>query len=134
MLQVAESKNIYDKLIAGDITTELPLITNQDLILAADVLTYFGDLSNIINQCYNSLNSKGLIGFTLESLHSKQQYTLQHSIRYAHNYEYILQALTNAGFINININSCTLRQQFKQPVNGYAIIAEKDESKHGIEE
>jgi predicted TPR repeat methyltransferase len=125
MINIASNKAIYDRLINDEILNILPSITNQDIILAADVFTYFGELTHLLQQCYASLKQNGKLAFTVESLHQNLPFILQPSIRYAHSHDYIYKTLETAGFINVSINTSVLRHQFKQPVNGYTVTAVK---------
>ena len=91
MLTKARSKGIYDKLITSEIIEFLQ--QNQEyynLIVAADVLPYLGEL-NLLFQCINArLTNNGYFMFTIEISHS-QEFSLQSNMRFCHNPNYIQQ-------------------------------------------
>ena len=101
------------------------IIEKQNLLLAADVFSYLGDLTNLLKICFDTLLPGGTLAFTVESTHEKSDYILQKTIRYAHRYDYIRSCLENSGFKHISIHTVNLRTQLKKPVNGYVCIAHK---------
>jgi predicted TPR repeat methyltransferase len=125
MIEHARNKNIYTELICKDINQALTSQKNHDLILAADVFTYFGELREVLSQCYEALKNRGTIAFSVESTHNDTTYILQTSIRYAHQHQYLKSLLIELKFNNIQIHTVTLRHQYKKPVSGYVIIAQK---------
>lgn len=125
MLAIAKQKNIYSKLILGDIQPELEKTKDNDLIIAADVLTYFGDLKNIIQSVYNCLRIKGYFIFSVERCDQEQPYILHHSLRYAHNKQYILELSKNLGFTVIDFEQMIIRKDHGRSVEGYLVLIQK---------
>jgi predicted TPR repeat methyltransferase/thioredoxin-like negative regulator of GroEL len=125
MLSVAKQRNIYDQVLQGDIVKTLPSIEKQDLLIAADVFSYLGDLSHVLKTCFHTLLPGGTLAFSVESTHESNDYILQKTIRYAHRYDYIKSCLENSGFKHITIHTVNLRTQLKKPVSGYVCIAHK---------
>lgn len=124
MVAAAKEKEVYDNLKVMDVTAALTEFTGMDLIVAADVFTYIGDLAAIFSKTYAALNKMGLFAFTTEKTDS-YPYLLQQSARYAHNKKYLEEL---AGINNFKIRRCDeviLRKQKNQPVNGYLYILEK---------
>ncbi|OGT46621.1 MAG: hypothetical protein A3E82_09740 [Gammaproteobacteria bacterium RIFCSPHIGHO2_12_FULL_38_11] len=124
MLSAASSKNIYDKLIANDIAEALPLFSQVDLICAADVFTYVGDLELTFKLAANTLLPNGLFIFTVEKTNEKN-FILQTSIRYAHSKAYLSSVIANHSFEVISFENIQLRKQKNQPVEGYLVLLKK---------
>lgn len=125
MLAIAKQKAIYDELICSDIETYTYEKPNLNLIVAADVFSYLGDLSIVLQQCHANLTQKGLLCFTLEQS-AEKDYLLQKNIRYAHHENYILKCLQQNHWNLLKLTKITLREQNKKPVAGFLVIAEKD--------
>lgn len=125
MVSAAKSKNIYDELKIADIEKALSEYQEIDLILAADVFTYIGDLSNIFIHCHYCLKPKGLFAFSVEKS-EKTTYELQPSIRYAHSRQYIESIAKISHFNILRFDNIQLRMQKDEPVNGYLVILRKE--------
>lgn len=126
MLERARSKQLYDELILADIHEVLIKQKDIDLIIAADVFSYSGDLNSLIQQCHSSLNEGGVLAFSVECLpDNSQDYALQPSIRYAHSKNYIKKVLNHHQFKLMDITNSVLRLQNKQSISGHLIIFEK---------
>lgn len=121
MLEVAKQKNIYDELKKLDIEDALKQHHQIDLVIAADVFVYVGDLTQIFALCKKTLKEHGLFAFTVEKTHHPD-FTLQKSARFAHNKEYIQHLADNNGFTIMCADDVTLRLQKGLPVEGYLFI------------
>ena len=124
MLSVAREKNGYDELIHEDIASALLRFKTSDLIYAADVFTYLGDLSITFQNSYNALKKEGLFAFTVEKTHSND-FILQTSIRYAHSKIYLEKLITQTGFSVVRFDNIVLRKQRNEPIEGYLILLRK---------
>ena len=83
----ARNKNIYDTLIETEILTYLQQMTqNYDLIVALDVLPYFGDLNPLFSEIHQHLT--GLFVFSCE-ISTNEPYYLQETARFCHHSDYI---------------------------------------------
>jgi predicted TPR repeat methyltransferase len=90
MLEIAGQKNIYDQLIQADIVEYLRSCDTQfDLVIAADVLIYVGELSETFSLVSQALPSGGLFAFTVEQ-YEGSGYFLNTTLRYSHSEEYCL--------------------------------------------
>lgn len=124
MLSVAREKNIYDELIEDDITEALSRFSDVDLIIAADVFTYIGDLNPIFKNASDALLSGGLFIFTVEKSTS-ENYFLQTSIRYAHSKSYLDFLIAQHPFDVLRFENIQLRKQMNKPVEGYLVLLKK---------
>lgn len=89
MLAIANQKHLYKRLYCSDIESFFKSNTLLfDLVLAADVFVYIGDLSQIFSMIKQSLLRKGVFMFSIE-LGQKEPYLLQAQGRYQHSPFYI---------------------------------------------
>src|SRR3990167_2896178 len=124
MLAVAKQKQCYDKLIEADVISTLASYHALDLIIAGDVLPYFGDLSQLFYAVHQSLIVNGLFIFTVEKTH-ESDFILQKTIRYAHRREYLLANAIQFHFDVLRLENITLRQQKNDVIDGYLVLLKK---------
>jgi len=124
MIEQARLKNSYDQLILGDIESKLSTFSKVDLILAADVLTYIGDLGPIFSRAFYALSPAGLFALSVEETHEKD-FILQSSMRYAHSRSYLKTLIQQCGFAIQSFDNAILRKQRGKPVMGYFIVLKK---------
>ena len=99
-----------------------------DLLLCADTLCYFGDLTGVASVSYDALKSKGWFIFTLEALEADDKHPevrLNVHGRYSHSEEYVRRILRDVGFLAVDIARETLRLEFDKPVAGLVVTAQK---------
>ncbi|MDP1604250.1 MAG: tetratricopeptide repeat protein [Legionella sp.] len=97
MLEHARAKGIYDHLIEADALTFLKdTAEHYGLIVAADVLPYFGELNDLFEAVKARLNPPGYFIFTTE-ISTTTPWQLQPSARFAHNADYLQQLATKYG-------------------------------------
>lgn len=127
MLKHAAQKNIYDQLIHQDFETYLNTTKQKfDLIVAADVFTYFGELQNLLIGCQKILNQKGRILFSVSANEKNDSdYFLHASGRFLHRREYVEKILLNNGFDIEKMSEHTLRMEGDKEVKGYIINVAK---------
>ena len=124
MLEQASKTHLYHHLIHGDIVQNLVPSNNIDLIMAADVLIYLGDLFPLFNSAFHALTSEGLFIFSIECC--ENQWQLTSSGRYRHSKNYIRTLAEKNGFIHLHTSKCQLRLEKNQPVAGEIIILQKN--------
>lgn len=124
MLAVAREKNCYHKLICADIVETLPHLSSVNLISAADVFAYLGDLNPIFAEAKKALIKEGVFVFTVEKT-TGTDFILQTSIRYAHSKKYLEWLCETHGFEIIRFDNIVLRKQKNDPVEGYLVVLKK---------
>ena len=125
MLDEAEKKACYTQLHCDDLVNYLKQShAHFDLILAADVFVYMGDLNTIFNEVSQKLAPEGLFAFSIEQL-SQGDYVLLPTARFAHHSHYIEQLAQQYGFMVMKAHQCTLRQQQGKPINGMILVLRK---------
>ncbi|MEQ8443106.1 MAG: methyltransferase domain-containing protein [Alphaproteobacteria bacterium] len=123
MLEKARSKEIYDALSQAELCTFLDGKPEAyDVIVAADVLCYFGDLLPVLSGFHNALIPTGRLGFTVE-MTTRDAFQLNQSGRYKHNADYVRDTVSDAGLILIDIAEETLRSEYGVPVGGLVVTA-----------
>ncbi len=123
MLKQAAERNVYDQLITGDI---LPVLRKTksayDIILAADVFIYIGDLKQIFEAGKKALKADGLFAFSVESGNDDDQFSLLTTGRYAHPLNYIRKLAAATGFREVKTDARVLRTDRNAPVNGFIVV------------
>jgi predicted TPR repeat methyltransferase len=126
MIAQARQKQIYDELDVGEVVTFLAaqhdLSASYDLVLAADVCPYFGDLTPILAAVAPILSERALVGFTVET-HVGPGVLLGEKLRYAHGEEYVRAAVATAGLALQSIDHAAIRTEAGKPVPALIIIA-----------
>jgi len=119
MIGRAAERGVYDALYQGDL---LPFLESRrrawDLITAADVLVYLGDLERLIWAALGALRLGGVFIFTTESL-VDEGFRLEPTGRYSHNPGTVARLALHAGFeVDAQI-AASLRLQEDEPVAGH---------------
>lgn len=119
MLAKARAKRIYDTLAHGDFTAVLAARPGAyDLVVAADVMIYFGDLRPVFAAVRRGLKRGGHFLFSVEHRASGDGFTLEASGRYAHAPAYVARAAREAGLDVIAARDCSIRFEAGAAVPG----------------
>jgi predicted TPR repeat methyltransferase len=129
MLAKAREGKLYDELVEAELTGYLQDKQNTfDLIVMADTLIYFGDLTALFVAVGQSLRPVGAFAFTVEviaeSVLQQVDFNLSPSGRYGQSRRYILEILDAAGFAPTRINDVVLRSEFCKPTQGIGVLAQ----------
>lgn len=128
MLQWAGGRKVYDQLVLGDYTHYLNARHEPcDLVLAADVFIYAGDLVAVFEAVARLLRLGGLFAFSLEGT-SHADYVLQPNRRYAHSLGYIHRLARQTSLREEAVNSVRLRRQGEEHAAGSIIVLRSDGS------
>jgi predicted TPR repeat methyltransferase len=134
MLAHARVKRLYAELREGDIITDLTTHQQQwPLIVAADVLCYFGALEDLLAIVHQRLEPEGWFVFSVEEVlpdhdgivPGNGKWALQRQGRYAHAEEYIYDAVCAAGFRVLRIDRPIVRQEAGADVPGLLFAIER---------
>ncbi|MBR7158734.1 MAG: tetratricopeptide repeat protein [Alphaproteobacteria bacterium] len=126
MLAKAENTRLYDDLQNAEINAYLATKQNAfDLIIAGDVMEYFGDLAQTLALMHEALKANGTVLFTTEENAEADTYEIKPYGRFAHGEEYLRRVLGNAGFKNPEISKVVLRKENYEDVAGLMIYAQK---------
>lgn len=123
MLDHAREKVVYDELIEAELITYLTQNqTTYDLIAAADVLPYLGDLAPLFEQIKAHLAPHGLFILTHE-ISKTADWLLQTTARFAHHPRYLCALAEKHGFQIVHQQSFVARKHHDDnlPVMLYAL-------------
>lgn len=125
ILQVAKEKNLYKLLLKDDILSYLEKSTKRfDLIIAADVFTYMGDLESLLTACKERCESKGILCFSVEESEGNS-FILKDTGRFGHPRNYIERICKNTGWQLLLSKRSKLRQDKNEWIFGYLFILQK---------
>lgn len=126
MLERAAARGLYDALEEAELGAFLVAHPDAfDLIVAADVLCYFGPLDAILAAAAMALRPGGRVAFTVERLAEGAGLPVRvnpHG-RYAHAEAHVRAALAGAGLTTFRIARDTLRHESGAPVEGLVVLA-----------
>jgi predicted TPR repeat methyltransferase len=134
MLERARERGLYDQLVVAELTAYLAARRSAwEVIAAADVLCYFGDLAAVAQAAAASLRAGGWLIFTVERAADTPGaalpgYRLQPHGRYCHALEYVHEVLAAAGLEVVECEAQVLRMENGAPVEGLAVLARKPTS------
>jgi len=94
---------------------------NFDLILAADVLIYIGDLNHTFKYVKPLMSPNSKFAFTLEKS-AELGYSLTVTGRYAHHADYITALSAKYGYRIDHLSQDTLRYQYGKKVEGHVVV------------
>ena len=133
MLAKAGEKAVYDHLAQADLS--LPAEASglfadgpearADLVSAADVLMYLGDLAEVFPSAARLAKPGALFAFSVEDGGDGDAPLLCPSLRYAHPQAFIMRRLTENGFDLITMEKSVIRQDAGQPVHGLLFLARR---------
>ncbi len=127
MLDVAREKGLYAELREADVLEALTGEQAWPVILAADVLCYFGALDTLFTRVAASLAPGGLFLFSVEERAFEAAAThagdwlLGRQGRYAHERGYVQRAAQAAGLFVVAVEPATLRHEAGAAVPGLLV-------------
>ena len=132
MLAKAGEKAVYDHLAQADLS--LPAAASglfadgapearADLVSAADVLMYLGDLAEVFPSVTRVMKADGLFAFSVEDGGEGDEPLLRPSLRYAHPERFIRRRAEENGLAILAMEKSVIRQDAGQPVNGLLFLA-----------
>jgi predicted TPR repeat methyltransferase len=128
MLGQAHARGLYDVLIEGELTAflhEHP--ASFDLVVVADTLVYFGDLAPPLAAAVAALRPGGRMMLNLERDPApiSHGYRLNEYGRFTHGEGHLRQRLAEAGLTVQALEVAAIREQAKEPVQGFLVLATK---------
>ncbi len=121
MIARARERGIYDELIVGDILEPLQTPNAFDLILAADVFVYIGDLRPVFDAVSKALRPGGRFAFTVEA-YNGEGFTLLDTGRYAHAESYIRGLALTTGLEPLDYLKAPLRREHAEKIEGHVFL------------
>ena len=138
MLDKARERNIYQRLVQADLLGMMQgeATADYDLVIAADVFVYIGDLAEIHEQARRLLVPGGLFLYSVESSDAllddetgtpDSDYRLLLSGRYAHAASYLRRLAADNSLRVMALESRTLRMENKAPITGWCVVLASQE-------
>src|SRR4029078_3480900 len=125
MIARAQRRNVYDRLIAGDMMQEMKNLRHPaDLIIAAEVLIYTGALESLFKEIATTLWPGGYFAATIEKT-DEDDWLLCNSRRYAHREAYVRRVAAQAGLHMLAMEPFPLRREATSMIDGLAFVLEK---------
>jgi predicted TPR repeat methyltransferase len=120
MLAQARKLGLYHELVHADIGEFLAAATQpMDLVLAADVMIYVGELSGVLRHVARLLEPGGVFVFTVElPASAERELQLLPSLRYAHSAAYVQRLATACGLVVDEMRAAPIRYEQGKPVPG----------------
>ena len=127
MLEKAHALNLYDELVEGELVAYLLAHAGEfDVVACADTLCYFGAIDAALDAAHGALRGGGVFVFSVEHAPAlESDYLLQLHGRYSHQQRYVERALKNSAFVDVKVETCTLRMEMLQPVPGLIVTAKR---------
>ncbi len=123
MVAKARQSGLYRRVDVGDALQALQ--APAELILAADVLVYIGDLSALFGAVARALTSGGLFAFTVQSC-AGDGFILGNDLRHHHSALYVRRMAHAAGLRVAHLAPCVTRQDGGQDVPGLVVVLQRD--------
>jgi predicted TPR repeat methyltransferase len=126
MIAKAQARGVYDRLTKSDVNVFLAGNAGAfDLIIAADVFIYVGDIDAVFAGARTALRPGGQLAFSVEALNG-DGFALLPSRRYAHSLAYLRTLAARHRFIERAAVPVSVRQEEGQSLPGFITIFERD--------
>ena len=140
MVEIAFDSGAYDHLYIGEalgFLEEFEEAEPFDLMLAADVLPYLGDLAPLFSLVAKRLTPDGLFVASTETfaaetvdgarrgMEEETGFAVGHDHRFHHGETYVRKALERAGFEILAFEAITVRMQEAKPAPGHLFVARR---------
>lgn len=120
MLDKARTLGVYDRLVSADIVEHLQTTEERhDLVLAADVFIYVGDLAPVFGALNRTLAPGGVFCFSAElAAADVPDFELRASLRYAHAEPYLLGLASEHGYDVAALQHAPIRDDQRETIAG----------------
>jgi predicted TPR repeat methyltransferase len=129
MLDKARTLGLYDRLVQADIVDFL-LGSHEryDLVTAADVFIYIGDLVPIFAALERAVEPGGIFCFSAEWAGDETaDFKLLPSLRYAHSQRYLAELAARHGFDLVQLVRAPIRQDQRETIEGmFVYLSRRD--------
>jgi predicted TPR repeat methyltransferase len=126
MLDRAAALGVYDSLLQAELVEHLARsASSHDLVLAADVFIYVGELGEVFAGVQRVLRPGGLFCFTVERAGDEQGAMLMPHLRYAHSLPYLRGLARRHGLQELRVVTQPIRQDQTQAIPGLYVYLRK---------
>jgi predicted TPR repeat methyltransferase len=126
MLGEAGKRKLYDALEEADLLDWLPRRRGRfDLVAAADVLNYLGDLAPALQAIAGALAPGGIAAFSIEA-GADAPFALGTGLRYRHDPAHVARLAAAAGLAGVARQETVLREEKGAPVAGVVFLLRRE--------
>jgi predicted TPR repeat methyltransferase len=126
MLERARRTGAYRELIHDELESYLAAAARQDdLVVAADVFGYLGDLEGVFRSIRRILLPGGILAFTVEVSRHLEEVKLLPSLRHAHYEPYLRRIAATTGLRWRDLRRGVLREDQDSPVEALYVYLER---------
>ena len=119
MLAKAAELKVYRKLAQSDMVAFLQTAEQTyDLVLAADVFIYVGDLGPVFRAVASVMEGGGIFCFSAETPEGDKDFELKTSLRYGHSEAYLRALAGRHGFDVVTVLRQPIREDQRQAIAG----------------
>ena len=132
MVEKARGRGVYDQLLVANVTEALAARPAAfDLVAAADVFVYLGDLSPVFRAAATALRPGGLFAFSVETTQDApaEGYRVGRGRRFAHSPAYVRRAAEASGFAECSTAPATLRLEQEMDVQGLIVVLRRPDNR-----
>ena len=124
MLLQAEKKQVYTTLVHQEMGVFLASQRNVDLLVAADVFNYLGQLSTILERSYQALHTEGWLAYSIERSNDDTE-RLEINGRTQHSPKQVIAQAEEVGFTLVCQQQAKLRKEKCEWVIGVLFLFQK---------
>lgn len=125
MIAEARRKGLYDELAQADILQGTEAASPAfELVLAADVLVYVGDLQAVFQTVFGTLQPGGIFAFSVQRS-AADGYELGQECRYSHHPDYLGRLMERTGYEVLACENAVCRQEAGKDVPGMICVARR---------
>ncbi|MEM6761761.1 MAG: methyltransferase domain-containing protein [Pseudomonadota bacterium] len=134
MLAIADARDVYADLYVGEAVQFMAEWDEEpfDLVVAADVWPYLGDLTGFTAGAARCLSRGGALIASSET--TDDGWSVTATQRFAHSLDHITTALSTAGFHVAAVEEIVVRHEEGRPVPGHLVLAVKRSAGMGAAE
>lgn len=129
MVAQARASGHYDAVFEAELVQHLQARAaageQADLIVAADVFIYIGELAPVFDAVARVLAPGGVFAFTVEHDETAAPYRLHRGLRYAHSEGGLRQLAAAHGLVVRQARPLVLREEQRQPVAGLVLALQR---------
>ncbi|MBT2323619.1 tetratricopeptide repeat protein [Variovorax paradoxus] len=120
MMDKAQALGLYDRLVHADIVDHLRSTgEHYDLITAADVFIYVGELAPVFAALDKVMDADGIFCFSAEcAADERADFELLPSLRYAHSERYLRGLAAQHGFDVVQLIRAPIREDQRETIQG----------------
>jgi predicted TPR repeat methyltransferase len=123
MLALAQARGLYDALHEAELLQWLQQArAGFDLVLAADVFIYIGDVAPVFGEVWRVLLPGGLFAFSVEAAADDQPAQLGPQLRYRHGLQALTALARSSGFDVHSVQRRALRHEQRQAIEGLLMV------------